>query len=67
VPTLADCGFPPTLAIIDALLPMLGHAVLLGSRTRAWRTTLAGDARFESVMAPYRAEVAKWLEAKRRA
>jgi glutathione S-transferase len=67
VPTLADCGFPPTLAIIDALLPMLGHPMTLGPRVARWLATLAGDPRVESVMEPYRAEVSKWLEAKRSA
>jgi len=67
VPTLADCGFPPTLAIIDALLPMLGHAPAYGTRTQRWRAATAGDARIESVMAPYRAVIAQWLETKRQA
>lgn len=63
-PTLADCGFPPTLAIIDALLPMLGHPMSCGPRTARWRSRLAGNPHFESVMSPYRVEVSKWLEAK---
>ena len=67
VATLADCGFPPTLAIADALLPMLGNAPTFGPRTRRWRAALAGDPRIESVMAPYRDEVAKWLASKRAA
>jgi len=66
LPTLADCGFPSTLAIIDALLPMLGHPMTPGPRLTRWRATLADDPRFESVMKPYRAEVSTWLEAKRR-
>lgn len=67
VPTLADCGFPPTLAIIDALMPMLGHPMSFGPRLARWRTILADDPRFESVMQPYRTEVSTWLETKRRA
>lgn len=65
VPTLADCGFPPTLAIADGLLPMLGHAPVPGPRTTRWRAALAAEPRIESVMEPYRAEVARWLEARR--
>lgn len=63
-PTLADCGFPPTLAIADGLLAMLGRPPAYGPRTRRWRAAVAADARIESVMAPYRAEVAAWLAAK---
>ena len=62
--TLADCGFPPTLAIADGLLEMLGRPPAYGPRTLRWRDALAADARIESVMAPYRAEVAAWLAAK---
>ena len=65
LPTLADCGFPPTLAIADGLLPMLGHAPAPGPRTARWRAALAAEPRIESVMSPYRAEVARWLEARR--
>ena len=65
LPTLADCGFPPTLAIADGLLPMLGHAPAPGPRTALWRAALAAEPRIESVMSPYRAEVARWLEARR--
>ena len=65
LPTLADCGFPPTLAIADGLLPMLGHAPAQGPRTTRWRAALAAEPRIESVMSPYRAEVARWLEARR--
>jgi glutathione S-transferase len=61
----ADCGFPPTLAIADGLLPMLGHAPAPGPRTARWRAALAAEPRIESVMSPYRAEVARWLEARR--
>lgn len=63
-PTLADCGFPPTLAIADGLLEMLGRPPVYGPRTRRWRETVAADPRIESVMEPYRAEVAAWLAAK---
>ncbi|MFO0293138.1 MAG: glutathione S-transferase family protein [Rhodospirillales bacterium] len=63
-PTLADCGFPPTLAIADGLLAMLGRPPVYGPRTRRWREAVATDARIESVMAPYRAEVSAWLAAK---
>lgn len=64
-PTLADCGFPPTLAIADLLLPMLGHGSAPGPRTARWRAAIAAEPRIESVMGPYRAEVARWLEARR--
>ena len=60
-PTLADCGFPPTLAIVDGLLPLLGRHLAYGPRIQAWRATLAADPRVESVMGGYRAEVAAWL------
>jgi glutathione S-transferase len=60
-PTLADCGFPPTLAIIDGLLPLLGRHLAYGPRIQAWRATLAADPRVDSVMGGYRAEVAAWL------
>lgn len=67
IPTLADCGFAPTLAIADALLPMLGHTAAFGARTRRWRDALGSEPRIESVMAPYRDEIAKWLASKRAA
>jgi glutathione S-transferase len=60
-PTLADCGFPPTLAIVDGLLPLLGRHLAYGPRIKAWRATLAADPRVDSVMGGYRAEVAAWL------
>ena len=63
-PTLADCGFPPTLAIADGLLPLLGRTPSYGPRTQAWRAALAADRRIESVMADYRAAVAAWLAAR---
>ncbi len=63
-PTLADCGFPPTLAIADGLLAILGRPPVHGPRTRRWRDAVAADPRIESVMAPYRAEVAAWLAAR---
>lgn len=64
-PTLADCGFPPTLAIADQLLPLLGHVPACGPRIRRWRDALAGDPRIDSVMTPYREEIARWLAARR--
>jgi glutathione S-transferase len=63
-PTLADCGFPPTLAIADGLLAMLGRPPVYGPRTRRWREAVTADPRIESVMEAYRAEVAAWLAAK---
>ena len=63
-PTMADCGFPPTLAIADHLLAMLGQPPNYGPHTRRWRAALAADQRIESVMVPYRAEVDAWLAAK---
>jgi glutathione S-transferase len=63
-PTMADCGFPPTLAIADRLLALLGQPPHHGPRTRRWRAALAADPRIESVMAPYRAEIDAWLAAK---
>jgi glutathione S-transferase len=66
-PTLADCGFPPTLAFVDRLLPLLGVTPAFGPRTRRWREALAAEPRIESVLAPYRVEVETWLQAKRSA
>ena len=66
-PSIADCAFPATLAIIDAMLPVLGHAPVFGSRTRAWRKSLAANARIESVMEPYRAAITAWIAAKMKA
>lgn len=63
-PTLADCAFPATLAILGAIAPALGQRIEPGERTRRWRAALARDARIESVMEPYRDEVARWLRGK---
>lgn len=63
-PTLADCAFPATLAILGALAPVFGQRVEFGERTRRWRAALGRDARIESVMEPYRDEVARWLQTK---
>ncbi|MBL8698890.1 MAG: glutathione S-transferase family protein [Alphaproteobacteria bacterium] len=63
-PTLADCAFPATLTILGALAPVLGLRPDLGARTRRWRAALARDPRIESVMEPYRDEVARWLQSK---
>jgi maleylpyruvate isomerase len=67
-PTLADCGFAPSLAIADALLPAIGAAELpLTPRLRLWRAALRQDPRIETVMAPYRDEIQRWLATKRSA
>lgn len=63
-PTLADCAFPPTLAIVDAILPPLGVEPRYGACTQAWRTATGADLRFRSVMADYEREVARWLRGK---
>lgn len=60
-PSIVECAFPATLAIIDAMLPALGHAPVFGPRTQAWRRILGADARIERVMAPYRETVATWI------
>jgi glutathione S-transferase len=64
-PTLADCGFPPTLAIADGLLAMIGVDIRPGPRVQRWREAVAAEPRMEDVMASYRVEVARWLDAKR--
>ncbi len=63
-PSIADCAFPATLAIIDEMLPVLGHTPTHGPRTRTWRATLGANPRIESVMAPYRQTIADWIDAK---
>lgn len=65
-PTLADCAFPATLAILGAMAPVFGQRIEFGERTRRWRAALACDVRIESVMEPYRDEVARWLQTKLR-
>lgn len=63
-PSIVDCAFPATLAIIDAVLPELGQVPVFGSRTKAWREFLGADERIESVMRSYRKTLATWITAK---
>ena len=64
-PTLADCAFPATLAIIDAFMPVFDWRPAIGPRTSRWKAALAAHPVFETVVAPYRRTVADWITAKR--
>lgn len=62
--SLADCAFPATLALIAAILPVLGANPRPGPRVSAWQRHVAADTVFEGVMAPYRAVAAGWVRSK---
>jgi len=64
-PSLADCAFPASLAILDALAPLFGWSFEAGPRTKRWRAAIAEHLAFESLLAPYRATVAAWIASKR--
>jgi glutathione S-transferase len=65
VPSLADCAYPATFAIIDALAPIFGWHLTSGPRTIRWLDALASHSAIEGLVAPYRQEVAAWLASKR--
>lgn len=64
-PTLADCAFPASFTILDALEPIFGWLPSRTPRIARWRRTIAAHPVFESLMAPYRAVVAEWIASKR--
>jgi glutathione S-transferase len=65
VPSLADCAYPATFAIIDALAPVLGWQFASGQRRVRWLAALATQPAIEGLVAPYRQIVAAWLATKR--
>ena len=64
-PTLADCAFPATLAIIDAFMPVFDWRPASGPKTGRWKEALRVHPAIESVIAPYRRTVDEWIDAKR--
>jgi glutathione S-transferase len=64
-PSLADCAFPASFAILDALEPVFGWTPVHTPRIARWRHAMAAHPVFDSVMAPYRGAVAAWIASKR--
>lgn len=64
-PSLADCAYPASFAILDALAPVFDWRLTRHLRTARWRAAMAAHPTFESLLVPYRASVAAWIESKR--
>lgn len=64
-PTLADCAFPGSFAILDALKPVFGWPAADTLRIARWRQAIAAHPVFESLLVPYRTTVAAWIASKR--
>ena len=64
-PSLADCAYPATFAILDALAPVFGWQFVWGPRTARWRQALARHPAIDGLVQPYRDIVAGWLASKR--
>ncbi len=65
MPTLADCAFPATFAIVEAFIPLFDWKPAFGPRTLRWQAALRANPAVEAVIAPYRDTVAAWILAKR--
>jgi glutathione S-transferase len=64
-PTLADCAFPASFAILDALEPVFGWSASHTPHIARWRQAMAAHPVFESLLGPYRETVAAWIASKR--
>jgi glutathione S-transferase len=64
-PSLADCAYPASFAILDALAPVFGWRVVPRPRIARWRSAMAAHPVFEKLLVPYRAAIAAWIESKR--
>jgi glutathione S-transferase len=64
-PSLADCAYPASFAILDALTPVFGWRLAQHPRTARWRAKMDAHPVFESLLVPYRAAIATWIESKR--
>jgi glutathione S-transferase len=64
VPSLADCAYPASFAILDALAPVFGWRVAPHPRIARWRAAMAAHPVFESLLVPYRASIAAWIASK---
>lgn len=64
-PTLADCAYPATFAIIEAFIPVFDWKPVFGARTLRWMEALRANSAIEAVIAPYRDTVAAWIRAKK--
>ncbi len=62
--SLADCAFPATLALIEIILPRLGHEIALGPKLATWWQAVQREAPFERALGPYRAVAAAWAVSK---
>lgn len=65
-PTLADCAYPATLAIIEAFMPVFDWRPAARPKTGRWKEALRANPAFEGVIVPYRRTVDEWIDAKRR-
>ncbi|MCZ8123509.1 MAG: glutathione S-transferase N-terminal domain-containing protein [Magnetospirillum sp.] len=65
VPSLADCAYPASFAILEALAPVFGWRLEPAARTARWRAAFAAHPVFEDLLTPYRAALAAWVASKR--
>jgi glutathione S-transferase len=63
-PSLADCAYPASFAILDALAPVFGWRLAQHPRLARWRAAMDGHPVFESLLVPYRAAIAAWIASK---
>lgn len=59
--SLADCGFPATIALADAMLPPLQETPALGPQLLAWRQRIAEHPIAGPLTTAYRAEAENWV------
>lgn len=61
---LADCGFVPSLAILNRLQPLLGFSIQLAESLRTYETSLANHPSVKNELADYYDAFDSWVAAK---
>ena len=61
---LADCGFVPSLAILNRLQPLLGFSIQLAESLRTYETSLANHPSVKNELANYYDAFDSWVAAK---
>ncbi|MFM9887910.1 MAG: glutathione S-transferase family protein [Burkholderiales bacterium] len=62
--SLADCAYPPSLILIEIILPRLGYDVPLGPKLDRWWQAVRRERVFERALGPYRAVANAWAASK---
>ncbi len=65
-PSLADCAYPATLAIVERIAPALGFAAAFGPRLVRMRAAIAAEKGFAAVLEPYQRDVDAWIASRTR-